>query len=152
MTVHSSRWACALYGVALAAQSTLFVTPNGKGDGSSWSAAADLHAALKAARPGQAVWLAAGTYPTSTSDNRETSFRIPAGVRVLGGFSGSETVESQRKPKGAATILTGEIGTSDPHDNAYTVVRISGRGRGHSPRWRYRHGSLRRWLRRSRRP
>ncbi len=118
--------ACTLYGVALAAQSTLFVTPSGTGDGGSWATAADLHTALKRATPGTAVWLAAGTYLTSASDNRELAFRIPTGVQVIGGFSGSETKQEQGSTNPAATVLSGAIGGADPHDNAYTVVRITG--------------------------
>ncbi len=118
--------ACTLYGVALAAQSTLFVTPTGAGDGSSWSKAANLHAALKGASAGHTLWLSSGTYVTTAGDNRDASFRIPAGVQVLGGFSGSETALAQRKPQAAPTVLSGEIGGPDPHDNAYTVVRITG--------------------------
>ncbi len=118
--------ACALYSAALAAQAPLFVSPIGKGDGSSWAAASDLHSALETAREGQTLWLAGGTYVTSPSNDREISFRIPSGVRVLGGFSGSETAETQRRPNTSVTVLSGELASPDPHDNAFTVVRISG--------------------------
>ena len=122
--------ACALASAALAApalsaQTVRYVKPGADGDGSSWSAAADLHAALSEAGPGTALWLAAGTYRTSATANRDASFVIPSGVSVLGGFRGDESDASDRRPRQHVSVLSGEIGTPERQDNAYTVVRLT---------------------------
>ena len=117
--------ACALAGVTLAAQTTRYVKPGATGDGSSWSAAAGLHEALAEARPGTRLWLAAGTYKTSASANRDASFVIPPGVTLLGGFRGTETAAAERAPGTHRTILSGEIGAAERTDNAFTVLRLT---------------------------
>ena len=117
--------ACALASATLIAQTTRYVKPGGTGNGSSWSAAADLHGALADAPPGTALWLAAGTYRTSDSGNRATSFVIPSGVSVLGGFRGDESDAAARRPRQHVVTLSGEIGAPERQDNAYTVVRLT---------------------------
>lgn len=63
---------------------------------------------LLCGRPSAAIsqiWVAHGTYdPGRLAD---TSFVIPAGVSVYGGFAGYETIRDQRNPKKYQTILTG---------------------------------------------
>ena len=117
--------ACALASAALSAQTALYVKPGASGDGSSWASPADLHGALAEAKSGTTIWVAGGTYRTSDSGNRASSFVVPSGVSVLGGFRGDETEVSERRPRQHVTTLTGEIGTPDPTDNAYTVVRLT---------------------------
>ncbi|MFK8055044.1 MAG: DUF1565 domain-containing protein [Saprospiraceae bacterium] len=117
--------ACALLGGSLCAQSTLFVSPTGSDDGSSWTSSSSLKDALHRAKPGDQVWLTQGTYPTSNDGNRDVYFDIPEGVRLLGGFAGREKNASGRNPRDNKTILTGEIGKKERSDNAYTVVRIA---------------------------
>ncbi len=96
-------------------------------DGSSWSKAfASLQqgltaaAALKASVSTVQVWVAQGTYKPGTL--RKDVFSIPSGVKVFGGFVGTETLLSERNWKTNLTILSGEIGTSVPDDNTYHVV------------------------------
>ena len=117
--------ACALASASLTAQKTLYVSPAGLGDGSTWSQAASLHDALRSARAGDALWLATGTYITSTTANRETSFHLPADVSLLGGFSGSETAAVNRNPAKHPVILSAEFGTPELTDNAYTILQIT---------------------------
>ncbi len=116
---------CALVSATLTAQTTHYVSPSGTGDGTSWSKAADLQDALKRARSGDAIWLSAGTYPTSSTGNRESSFLLPSDVTMLAGFSGSETSASARDPRKHIAILTGEIGSPERTDNAFTILRIT---------------------------
>lgn len=122
--------ACALAGGSLHAQATLHVAPDGAADGSSWAAPASLHGALASASPGDVLYLKAGTYVTSPEGDRAVSFRVPDGVRVLGGFRGDEADEDHRDPVAFAAVLSGEIGSPDREDNAYTVAHLSGVGTG----------------------
>jgi Subtilase family len=96
-------------------------------DGSSWSkafsslqqglsAAETLHASAGTAQ----VWVAQGTYKPGTL--RKDVFAIPSGVKVYGGFVGTETQISERNWKTNLTILSGEIGTNALNDNTYHVV------------------------------
>ena len=120
--------ACALVGGSLHAQATLHVAPEGAADGSSWTAPANLHDALAAARPGDVLYVKTGTYLTSVAGDRTASFVVPDGVRVLGGFRGDESDDRHRDPIAFETVLSGEIGAPERADNAYTVVRLTGAG------------------------
>lgn len=108
--------------VSLSATADFFVKQGGTGDGSSWQhAAGDLMVVLGRAKAGQTVWVARGTYIPSPND-RNASFYIKSGVKVYGGFTGSETALHQRNPALNLTILSGEIGSSIKEDNSFTVV------------------------------
>lgn len=105
------------------AQKTYYVTSTGTGQGTSWSDAnQDVNAILFAAKPGDEVWIAKGTYLPTMENNRTAAFFIPSDVKVYGGFSGNETVLSQRNAFENKTILSGEINTTDAHDNSFNVV------------------------------
>jgi hypothetical protein len=109
----------------LQAQSnTIYVKAGANGNGTSWvNAIGDLHHALKVARPGTQVWVAGGTYFTSSTNDRNASFVIPDGINLIGSFAGSETSISQRINSQNPTILSGEIGQPlNNADNALTVV------------------------------
>ena len=118
--------ACALLATGLSAQRTLYVAPAGSGDGATWATAAQLHGALARARAGDQLWLAAGTYFTSATDDRREHFAVPAGVAVLGGFAGKENAAAKRDPAKHRTVLSGAIGTGARTDNAYTVLALHG--------------------------
>jgi predicted outer membrane repeat protein len=97
----------------------------GKGNGKSWGDAyTNLNAALKdAALDGAQVFIKGGTYKPK-GNGREATFDIPDGVRVFGGFAGTEAKADQRTAASAATVLDGDIGKSgDASDNAYHVVK-----------------------------
>ena len=71
----------------------------GADDGSSWSDAfPELRDALAASRPGDEIWVAAGTYTPGT--NRMDTFQLTSGVAIYGGFAGTESVRSDRDPGG----------------------------------------------------
>lgn len=105
------------------------------GDGSSWATARnDLRVALLAAGSGDEVWIARGTYRPTTTTDRTQRFFINSGVRVHGGFVGTETELSQRPadPEPAVsdpafdTVLSGEIGGLGTDDNTNIVVEMLG--------------------------
>lgn len=109
---------------AFAKGRTLYVKQGSHGNGKSFvNALGDLQDALRMAKRGDQVWVAAGTYyPTETS-NRDISFVIPDGVAIYGGFLGTETVLDQRDSKKYLTILSGDIGQRKRvDDNSYSVI------------------------------
>ncbi len=89
------------------AQTVIYVKPDGTGDGSSWTNACNIDtaivvgASLKPVPTGTNVqiWVQMGThYP-------KKMLRIPAGVKMYGGFKGTETLLSQRDSLSNATII-----------------------------------------------
>jgi hypothetical protein len=123
------------FGKTAAQPVTWFVDDDavGANDGSSWADAfTGLQDALDAAMPGDAIWVAAGTYlPSRTYDGsdqpRNVSFLLESGVGVYGGFAGFEAAFAERSLDPALTVLTGDIGVfGDDTDNAYHVVYADG--------------------------
>jgi predicted outer membrane repeat protein len=105
----------------------VFVKEGATGSGESWADAAGLQAALQAAVFGDELWIAAGVYKPTSGADRAIAFEVKDGVRLYGGFSGSETALSQRDPVNYPTILSGNIG--DPAvatDNSFHVVKMVG--------------------------
>jgi hypothetical protein len=52
---------------------------------------------------------------------------MKSGVKIFGGFDGSETVRSERDPSAHETVLSGDIGTAgEATDNVYHVVHAQG--------------------------
>jgi hypothetical protein len=71
------------------------------------------------------IWIAQGVYPVTTASDRDTAFTIERGVKIYGGFSGSETLVSQRMPDLYPVVLTGETGdTNLVNDNVFHVVVV----------------------------
>lgn len=112
-------------------QSKFYVKPSGTGNGSSWNeASGDIQAMINQAAAGDEIWVAAGTYTpsdlpgaTGTLGARDVSFVLKSGVKLYGGFSGTETTLEQRNHESNITILSGDIGTTGQNsDNAYHVV------------------------------
>lgn len=110
----------------------------GLNNGLSWTDAfTDLSAALN--YPGCVInnieiWVAAGTYIPSTDPfgnsspvlPRDKTFHIKEGRRLYGGFTGTETLLSQRNSRLNPTILSGDIGIQNNNtDNCYHVVVAS---------------------------
>ncbi len=106
----------------------VFVKEGATGRGTSWQdATGDLRKALYIAKPGARIWVAEGIYyPVNceecTPEDRLVSFEIPSGVRVYGGFAGTETHERQRKWRENVTTFSGNIGREDYFDNSYSVI------------------------------
>jgi hypothetical protein len=116
-------WAAAVP-TAATAQTVRYVDAGAApgGDGSSWAAAFDaLPDALDAAQPGDAIWIAAGTYVPGP--DRRDAFSLKDGVALLGGFAGTEARPAERTLGAAATVLSGAVdGDGAPSGNAYHVV------------------------------
>jgi surface protein len=73
------------------------------------------------------IWVAKGTYKPTTTTTRSIYFNIPSGVKVYGGFVGTETTITQRDFRTNVSILSGDIGTQNSaSDNSYHVVYFSG--------------------------
>lgn len=116
---------------------TIFVKPNGTGNGQSWNdATSDLQKAINTTGVKQ-VWVAGGTYyPNYRSDNnsdanpndRNNSFLMKKDVKVFGSFAGTENSIAERTFAVMAnnrSTLSGNIGNLNSNsDNAYHVVTI----------------------------
>lgn len=108
---------------------------NGTDDGSSWTDAfPTLQDALAAAQPGSMILVAKGTYYPDeglgqTNDDRSSTFNIPSGVVILGGFPENGGNLSSRIPAKHATTLSGDLQQNDGTnfannaDNATNVLR-----------------------------
>jgi len=98
---------------AVAAERTVFYVaaePNsGANDGSSWeNAMTDLQKAIDLASVHQAsVWIRSGTYaPSSVQAGRIAAFTLYDGVKLYGGFAGTEKSPDDRRADGKPTILS----------------------------------------------
>ncbi len=74
-------------------------TATGSGDGASWANARnDLAVAVSGASAGDEIWVVAGTYGP---------IALKSGVRIIGGFGGTESATSQSDPVANRTIISG---------------------------------------------
>lgn len=102
---------------------------NGLQDGSSWTNAyRSLEQALDRAAhcPDiDEIWMAEGTYKPFVETPASFTYAIPAGVRLYGGFAGSETSPGQRVYGAHPTIISGDVGVPGvPTDNLIQVVTV----------------------------
>src|SRR5512143_3639358 len=107
-----------------------YAVPNGGLSGcTTWATACSLrHVLGTLALAGDQVWVAEGVYLPSSVD-QTSYFPLHDGVAVYGGFAGTETLLSQRRPALHITILSGDIGVpDDPTNNSDTVVRADNVG------------------------
>lgn len=97
-------------------QNTWYVKPGGGGamTGANWNDAyAEIGYAMMTASPGDHIWVAEGTYYPSIDQtgnwfsNTDGHFWFKQGVTVLGGFVGTEVLESQRDPINHKANLSG---------------------------------------------
>jgi len=103
-------------------------TGSAAGNGLSWANAKTLQSALTTASSGDTIWVAAGVYipdrsPAYSSDVGDNTFHLKQNVKILGGFNGTETIETQRDWKTNLTILDGDQGNGD---SCYHVVSSYG--------------------------
>lgn len=99
---------------------------SGANDGANWQDAfTDLHAALNISQPGDTIWVAAGIYATSPTGDRSVSFQLKNGVRIYGGFAGTETALSERDWVAHPTVLSGAIGGIYHVDDARHIMFVA---------------------------
>jgi hypothetical protein len=108
---------------AQAAGTVIHVAEGGAADencGTDWDHPCDLQYALQTrAVPGDQVWVKAGTYyPTTDGANRSASFQIKDGIKVYGGFDGTELSFAERAGLFSQTILSGDIDRATFPDTA----------------------------------
>lgn len=97
----------------------------GSQNGSSWqNAFATLQQALKQASQSEEIWVAAGTYSPSDSDDRTRSFDLKEGVRIYGGFAGHEKLASERNWTQNSTILSGDLMRDDHFEDYRKLENI----------------------------
>ncbi|HJO94830.1 MAG TPA: DUF1565 domain-containing protein [Victivallales bacterium] len=106
---------------------TIYVNANYNGkikNGTIWNTPyTNLQNAIKAAKTGDSIWIAKGTYYPTKSTDRSISFKLKKGISLYGGFAGNETKLSQRNIDKNASILSGNIGDKGTDkDNSYHVV------------------------------
>ncbi|MEK6674280.1 MAG: right-handed parallel beta-helix repeat-containing protein [Planctomycetota bacterium] len=110
--------AVCMMGISAASAATKYVkaTPTGAANCSSWANACYLATALAQATSGDQVWAAAGVYgPLS----------LVGGVKVYGGFAGTETLASQSDPDLNVTTIDGAgvRAVTSSGNNSSTVLR-----------------------------
>ena len=87
----------------------------------------NLQEALGHAVSGDQLWVAEGVYHPTSGTDRNISFLIKEGVKLYGGFSGTENVLADRNHALNSTILSGNIGSSATNaDNTSSVVKAIG--------------------------
>ncbi len=105
----------------------IYVKNNATGSGSSWNDATTLQQAMEMALFGDEIWVAAGVYRPTSDTDRSKSFTLADGIKLYGGFAGTENNLSQRNFLRNPTIFSGNIGpSSNEKDNSYNVFRIEG--------------------------
>jgi predicted outer membrane repeat protein len=103
------------------------------GSGASWACGLkELSEAIKIANMNpaiKAIWVADGTYkPTNGTDRTISMTTLRADLKILGGFSGNETMATQANPSLNPTIISGDIGVANNmSDNSYRLLNIGGR-------------------------
>ncbi|MCC7290643.1 MAG: right-handed parallel beta-helix repeat-containing protein [Phycisphaerales bacterium] len=102
------------------------VDANGADTGTDWTNAhCDLQTAIARSNPGDELWVAAGAYTPTATDDRTASFSPQGGTAIYGGFQGDESTRDERTPSANITVLSGNIG--DPQttmDNSIRVLQL----------------------------
>jgi len=115
---------------------------SGNNDGTSWQDAfTSLHDGIAAAESSvvaDTVWVADGTFKPTNGTDRSEKFTISSnGIKLFGGFAGTETELSERNVRNNPTIIDGDLNENDdPNDltygsllraeNSYKLFMISG--------------------------
>ncbi len=94
----------------LTAQTYVKSDASGANDGSSWTDAyTDLSDALSNSAPNDEIWVAAGTYkPGGATPSTVSFFTFPHDLSLYGGFTGTESMLSERDWETNETILSGD--------------------------------------------
>ncbi|MEI6412078.1 MAG: SprB repeat-containing protein [Bacteroidota bacterium] len=106
-----------------------FVNPDaiGQNNGLNWQDAfTKLNNALTAAQAGDEIWVADGIYYASETSYRNDHFELASGVKLFGGFAGSESSLNERQPNLYPSIFDGDINTpNDSTDNSYNLLYLA---------------------------
>lgn len=107
----------------LSHSANIYVKNGGTGNGTSWNLAyGNLQTALLNANAGDEIWVKQGTYTPSTSQNINDSFVFKDGVKIYGGFNGTEiSLNSRADTTGATTFLSGDLGNGLNSRNIFKV-------------------------------
>lgn len=117
-------------------QTSIFTAPkiyvdkmaSGQLDGTTWPNAMrelSVAATLAGCRTADSVLVAQGVYLPNLTNSRLTSFTIPSGTSVYGGFPTGGGTFAQRNPVNYLTRLSGDIGVAGNNsDNVYHVIKI----------------------------
>ena len=102
------------------------LSATGANSGQSWvDAYTSLQNALQQAQAGDEIWVAAGNYRPTSGADRSMAFEPKSGVRLYGGFAGTESSITGRDWKLHPCILSGDIGIpGDSTDNSYNVLYL----------------------------
>jgi hypothetical protein len=126
---------CNLVFIQVIAQKMYYVKPQmvGNGNGSSWAnAAQNLQNIINLADSGDMIWVAAGKYLPSSFpvncmncvDSQNFAFSLKNGVKIYGGFKGTEQSLNQRDFIHNLTFLGGDLRENDREpDNVFDVAR-----------------------------
>lgn len=122
---------------AMAQSKTYYVSPTAKdtGDGSSWSNAMTLSAALSAAQAGDQIWVLGFEQITDVAQlyiAPTDGFNVKSGVQLYGGFAGTETSINDRETLGKPyqmkyrSVLSGDRNIKDTVDNTNLIFPANG--------------------------
>lgn len=121
--------------VAQAAGARYYVRGNGGSDsnsGTSWAQAyKNLQQALMVATNGDEIWVVKGVYYPDNGglyplDSRNATFLLKNGVKVFGGFSGTESSLTQRNVDANPTILSGDVDNNDINADSNFIAETTG--------------------------
>ncbi|MBV6459028.1 MAG: hypothetical protein HONBIEJF_02167 [Fimbriimonadaceae bacterium] len=92
----------------------------GNNTGVDWANAfTNPHSAFQTALSGDEIWIAKGVYHPGEPGDVNASFAIPSGVKVFGGFVGTEWKRHQRNWTLNETIFSGDLGDDDFFGNPW---------------------------------
>lgn len=122
--------------VGMTAQNKVFyVSPNGTGDGLSWTTATTLTDALGRAKAGDQIWVK-GFEQVTAADQLYVApaggFNLKSGVQLYGGFKGDEANLNARETLGKPyqlkyrSVLSGDINRDDEVDNTDLIFPANG--------------------------
>jgi hypothetical protein len=107
---------------------------SGAGDGSSWAnASSDIQGIINGSLENDSIWIAAGVYKpqadasgnTSPTNARQKVFYMKSGIKIFGGFAGTETSLNQRDFKTNKTIFSGDIDNNDTNTDGNNIAESS---------------------------
>ncbi|MBR1921064.1 MAG: hypothetical protein IJ829_03540 [Kiritimatiellae bacterium] len=94
---------------------TIYVSPTGTGDGSSWASPAPIETAVASAAAGDEVWLKEGSYAIDL----ESRFAVAVAISLRGGFAGTESAASERVAGARSVVHSGT-------NSLFTLTATSG--------------------------